>query len=407
MKSLLYLAHRIPYPPNKGDKIRSYNLLARLAANWTVHLGAFIDDSDDWQHIPKLNEFCAETKFVPLRPAAATVRAMRGLMTGKPLTLPYYSDQRMHAWVKSLVEEMSIDCVVTFSSSMAQYVEPHLHLGFRSVVDLCDVDSDKWHQYSDRFVGAKKWIYQREARLLQQEEASIARNNDALVLVSDAEVSMFCEKTGAMQEKVHTVSNGIDLDYFDSSLECASPYASSDKVLVFVGAMDYWPNIDAVGWFAENIWPQLCESVPGLKLYVVGSNPGKSVVNLGQIPGICVTGTVEDVRPYLRHSDLVIAPLRVARGVQNKVLEAMAMEKPIVATAAALEGIPHGSLSAVSICDTQDRWIEAVATRFGQLTGEAEKQALRKFVSEAFSWDSSARTLSDIADTGRRSSGGM
>jgi len=396
VKDLLYLTHRIPYPPDKGDKIRSYHLLRGLAERWNVHLGTFIDDGDDWQYVPVLERICAETKFIGLNQTMAKLRALRGLLSGNSLTMLYYKSDVMKEWVSEIADKKDISCIVAYSSSMAQYAQPLVGRGVRTVVYFCDIDSDKWRQYSEKFGGLKHWVYGREANKLRQEEAAIAGQCDASVLISEDEAALFCEQTGTPSRKVHTVRNGVDAVYFDPELPFTDPFAIESKAIVFVGAMDYWPNIDAVTWFVENVLPAVRAQSPETIFYIVGSNPGREVLELEKQPGVSVTGRVEDVRPYLGFADCVVAPLRVARGVQNKVLEAMAMARPVVATTAALEGITYNGDSGIRICDTEAGWIEQVLSVLGDRESTGGAPGARRQVSEQYSWEASTRTLANV-----------
>lgn len=396
MNDLLYLTHRIPYPPNKGDKIRSYHLLRGMAERWNVHLGTFIDDLDDWQYVPMLTELCCETKFVGLSPAMAKARALRGLISNTSLTMPYYKSDVMKRWVSEIAAKKDLQFVVAYSSSMAQYVTPSVAGDARTVVDFCDIDSDKWRQYSKKSTGLKRWIYGREANKLCLEETDIANRLDASVLISDDETSIFCEQMGVPREKVHTVRNGVDTAYFDPQIPQENPFSDDCKSIVFVGAMDYWPNIDAVSWFAKEIFPGVLARDPSAVFYIVGSNPGHDVKNLQDMPGVVVTGKVADVRPYLRFAQCVVAPLRVARGVQNKVLEAMAMARPIVATTMALEGISFSPDSGIRVCDSVQNWIDEVCGVLAEWTPDSNVPGARRHVTENFSWAASGQALAKV-----------
>ena len=396
MKELLYLSHRIPYPPDKGDKIRSYNLLKKLAERWTVHLGTFIDDQNDWQYVPMLEEICSETKFVRLSPAFAKLRALRGLIAGTSLSLPYYADAGLKKWVSDIVGKRDVDCAIAYSSPMAQYVMSLPGNNIRTVVDFCDMDSDKWRQYSEMFGGVKRWIFGREGELLRQEETVFADNCAAAVFISEAEANLFCRLTGIPDSKVRIVRNGVDTAYFDPELIFTDPYCGNRNAIMFLGAMDYWPNIDAVCWFAEKIFPTVRERNPGADFFIVGSKPSPAVTALGRIPGVTVTGTVEDVRPYLQFARCVVTPLRVARGVQNKVLEAMAMARPVVATTEALEGISYGSDSGISVCNSEASWIEQVLRILTEGGSGGRNLGARRNVTEKHSWDASAKQMASV-----------
>lgn len=339
-QKLLYLVHRIPYPPNKGDKIRSYHLLKHLAGRYEVHLGAFVDDENDWQYEGEVKQLCRECCLVPMNPKAAKLASLSGLFEGEALTLPYYRNKALKSWVDRMLNELKIDRIVVFSSAMAQYVEKSTAL---RIMDFVDVDSDKWSQYADAKPWPLNWLYHREGRLLLDYERRIAESFDASFFVSPHEAALFRQLAPEAKNRIHAFSNGVDAEYFSPERDYANPYALGEEVLVFTGAMDYWPNIDAVTWFAQDIFPLIREEKPHARFYIVGSNPARPVVELKELAGVAVTGRVDDVRPYLAHARLAIAPLRIARGVQNKVLEAMSMAKHVVATQQAMEGIEAGN----------------------------------------------------------------
>ena len=336
MADLLYLVHRIPYPPNKGDKIRSYHLLKHLAKNYEVHLGAFVDDENDWQYEDELSRICKSCCLVPMNPKSAKMRSLTGLISGEALTLPYYRSDALTSWVQRTMNEKKIQRIVIFSSAMAQYAEGAT--GTR-IMDFVDVDSDKWTQYSKAKPWPLSWLYCREGRLLLDFERKIAKGFDASFFVSPHEAALFRSLAPESENRIHHFSNGVDAEYFSPGREYENPYRDSDAALVFTGAMDYWPNADAVTWFAREIFPAIIAKRPEARFFIVGSNPTKQVLQLSGIKGVTVTGRVEDVRPYLAHARLAVAPLRIARGVQNKVLEAMSMARHVVATRHAMEGI--------------------------------------------------------------------
>lgn len=337
MEHLLYLVHRIPYPPNKGDKIRSYHLLKHLAKRYHVHLGTFVDDPDDWQHVERVRELCRESHFANLNPRTAKVRSIGALAGNRALSIDYYRDAALDEWVDGVTRKHGIRRVLVFSSAMAQYAMSLRNA--RRVIDFVDIDSDKWRQYADNKRWPLSWLYAREARRLLHYEQQVAQEFDASLFVSQPEADLFKRMAPAVRDKVGYFSNGVDTDYFAPDHHFDNPYADDHDVMTFTGAMDYWPNIDAVQWFANEIFPSIREAHPAARFYIVGARPTAAVTALAGMPGVHVTGTVPDVRPYIAHASLTVAPLRIARGIQNKVLEAMAMAKPVVVSPQALEGI--------------------------------------------------------------------
>lgn len=363
MEELLFLAHRIPFPPDKGDKIRSYHLLKHLAQRYRVHLGCFVDDAADWQYTTHLEALCDETFFAPLKPRSARLKSLAGLVSGVPLTLPYYAHTGMRRWVTQMLATRSVAKVLVFSSAMGQFV-PH-DRSLHSVVDFVDVDSDKWTQYAQARPWPLSWLYRREGRTLLAWERELAARSDAALFVSEAEARHFTQLAPESAAQVGWFNNGVDFEYFSPARDYPDPYPAGGLPLVFTGAMDYWPNVDAVVWFAREILPIIRARFAEAQFVVVGGRPGSAVRDLAQLPGVTVTGRVEDVRPWLRHARLAVAPLRIARGVQNKVLEAMAMALPVVASAQALEGIQATPGRDLLVADSAARFAEQVITLLG------------------------------------------
>ncbi len=339
MKKLLYLVHRIPYPPNKGDKIRSFNILKFLARHYEIHLATFVDDDDDWQYLPALEEYCADIYAAPLNPVAAKLKSLPALLGSAPLSLPYYRHTGLADWVEAKRIQHEFHAVLVFSSAMAQYVMGERWSGMRRVIDFVDVDSDKWRQYAGSKSWPMSWVYRREGRTLLSYEREVASSFNNSFFVSQQEAELFKGQAPEAAARVSFVNNGVDTDYFTPQQDYVSPYAEGDQVMVFTGAMDYWANVDAVSWFAGRVLPNVRQRHARARFYIVGSRPTRQVQQLGDKDGVTVTGAVADIRPYLAHARAAVAPLRLARGVQNKVLEAMAMARPVVATPQALDGL--------------------------------------------------------------------
>ncbi|HEY9150638.1 MAG TPA: TIGR03087 family PEP-CTERM/XrtA system glycosyltransferase [Gammaproteobacteria bacterium] len=387
MEPLLFLSHRLPYPPNKGDKIRSWHLLRHLAERYRVYLGTFVDDEQDWQHVAAVEKICAEVFVRPLPGLRARVRSLRGLLSGEPLTLPYYRDAAMARWVRECQREQDIRHLFAFSSAMGQYAPEPREWPMRRVMDLVDVDSDKWHQYSERKAWPMSWVYAREARTLGTYERRLAAEWDACLLVSEVEAQWLRERAPESAARIHALNNGVDVAHFYPDQVFNRPYAEGERALVFTGAMDYWANVDAVCWFAAEVWPEILRQQPAARFYIVGSRPTAAVQALAQRPGIQVTGTVPDVRPYVAHAHVAVAPLRVARGIQNKVLEAMALGRPLVMTSAAADGIPLDGLSGVMVCDAASEQVRACSDLLQQEAAPAPDRGMRAWVCQHYDWN--------------------
>ncbi|MGH8280184.1 MAG: TIGR03087 family PEP-CTERM/XrtA system glycosyltransferase [Gammaproteobacteria bacterium] len=337
MSSVLFICHRLPWPPTKGDKIRSYHVLRRLAEHYNVYLGAFVDDAADWQYVSAVKALCADTCIRPLTRSRMRLRALGSLARGEALTVGVYRDRVMRRWVERVIAERKLDLALGYSSGIAPFLMRHSQV--RRVMDFVDVDSDKWRQYAEMRHGWAGVIYRREARRLAPFERAIAAEFDASLLVSEAEARLFRSRAPESASKVQGISNGVDAEYWDPGRVYPNPYQTGERAIVLAGAMDYRANVHAAQWFAREIWPRTYVGQQAARFYIVGSNPTAAVRALGRLPGIVVTGRVKDVRPYIAHAHAVATPLRIARGIQNKVLEALAMEKVLLATPEAFEGI--------------------------------------------------------------------
>jgi sugar transferase (PEP-CTERM/EpsH1 system associated) len=386
MEDLLFLVHRIPYPPNKGDKIRSFHLLDYLSRRYRVHLGTFIDQPSDRRYRKTVNQYCASSWFGTLSPRQAKALSLIGFITGEALTLPYYRQRGLARWISELRQRTPIQRVLVYSSAMAQYVLAPDFEGMRRVIDFVDVDSDKWRQYSAVQRFPMNWIYRREAVRLSEFERRIAGIFDASVFVSEHEAALFRQNLTAGASSVFAMSNGVDANYFAPDPARPSPFTGEGQRLVLTGAMDYWANEDGADWFARHVLPEVRRRFPLCEFYIVGMHPTDRVRQLERLPGVTVTGGVPDIRPYLQHASVVVVPLRIARGIQNKVLEAMAMSRPVVTTSQALEGIPALVGREVEVAEDVSNFAGRV-TRILAEGGESMGACARGFVEKRFSWE--------------------
>lgn len=399
MGNLLYLVHRLPYPPNKGDKVRSYHLLKHLRQQHRVFLGTFVDDPADEAYVDTVRAICPDLHVARLNPRTARLRSLSGLLTHQALGLRYYQNAGLQAWVNQTLAANKMDATIIFSSVMAQYVSgtsggtlPPM------LVDFVDVDSAKWTQYAASHKWPLSWLYRREGERLLAYERAVAARAQRSFFVTENETALFRNMAPESANRVGVISNGVDADYFSPDPACASPFVGSgvhpEQIpLVFTGAMDYWPNIDAVTWFVQHILPILCQAWPQLRFYIVGRSPSPAVLALAS-NAVVVTGTVPDVRPFLQHAAVVVAPLRVTRGIQNKILEAMAMARPVVASQSCVEAIdarPGEEL--VSAAEAADFVREIDALLKAPAWAAAVGQSGRQRVVQSYSWDAHLGSL--------------
>lgn len=337
---ILFLSHRIPWPPDRGDKIRSHHELRALAALAPVHVGCFADDARDESFGPDMAEITASQRIVR-RSGSRAVAALRGLARREPLSVALFESAAMHDYVRRTLAERPIRAIFGFSGQIAQYVQAP-PAGCRFVMDFVDIDSAKFTAYGASKGGPMGWVHRREGQVLGDYEARVAHQADMSLFVSDAEAGLFREMHGFSPDHVVAIENGVALDYFspEAAITALRPgERGSGPLIVFTGQMDYRPNIEAVIDFAQRSLPAIRKVYADARFAIVGRNPAAPVRALCGEAGVMVTGAVDDVRPWLAAADVIVAPLRIARGIQNKILEAMAMARPVVASAQAAEGI--------------------------------------------------------------------
>ncbi|MEM1189236.1 MAG: TIGR03087 family PEP-CTERM/XrtA system glycosyltransferase [Pseudomonadota bacterium] len=395
---LLYLTHRIPYPPNKGDKIRSWHILRHLSERFSLYLGTYVDDPDDWVHCAVLRQYCADAFFVARNPTLHRLVATSALLSGRPISVAFYQSSAMQAWVDRVVTNVGIETALLFCSPVAPFVAPGTQAGDalnRVILDLVDVDSEKFRQYAQAGTGLGRWLFRREGRLLLEHEKATSGWCGRTFLVTPEEAALYEKRAPELSGTIDHFSNGVDTDYFRPDPTFPDPYGKKMKVLVFTGAMDYAPNVEAVESFARSVFPVLRSRHPELQFWIVGGKPTKTVTDLASISGVEVTGRVADVRPYLQHALAAVAPLKIARGVQNKVLEAMAMAKPVLASANALTGIDVPSSELLEPVETPDEHLLALAPLIdGATSAPPLREGLRLWVKKRFAWDSTLAGLS-------------
>jgi sugar transferase (PEP-CTERM/EpsH1 system associated) len=353
---LLFLAHRIPYPPNKGDKIRSYHeLRALLERGHEVHLLAFADDLNDLNYQVDLARMCASVEIVPLRRVRARARALINLASTRPLSLGYFASRKVRRLVDRAVSEHDFDAVFVYSSTMAQYVPRGL--ASRTVVDLVDIDSEKWRDYAGRANPLMSRLYSIESKRLREYEYDIVTRFANTIVTTRREAALLDRLDEfTRRARLRVITNGVDLDYFQPSTQ---PPDTISPRLVFIGAMDYFANAEGARYFAEEVFPLIRSRESRAKFSIIGANPTAEVKKLTRHPGVTVTGFVPDVRPYLREATVCVVPLRIARGVQNKALEAMASGKVVIATPEAVAGLRVVDGEQLMIADTPERFADA------------------------------------------------
>jgi sugar transferase (PEP-CTERM/EpsH1 system associated) len=393
---ILFLAHRIPFPPDRGDKIRSHNILKHLAKIAPVHVACFADDDADMVEEAELATLAKSYRLVR-RSLPLLLAGIQGLLRNEPVSLSAFYSPELARYVAEVLATRDIGAIYVFSGQMGQYV-PESFAG-RLVVDFVDVDSAKFDAYAEKHRGPERWVHRREGKLLRREEVRLALRADHNLLISQAEADLFASRLSPIERDaipVSVVGNGIDCDTFSTDRVAPEPKLASlpPRRMIFTGQMDYPPNIDAVMRMAERIMPRVLNQVPDASFHIVGRNPPEEVSALHEKNGVHVWGRVEDMRCWLAAADIAVVPLEIARGVQNKVLEAMAMRLPVVLTSGAATGIPAKNGSEFLVAD-RDEDIAAKAVGLLKNPGRAAVigNAARRFVKDKQSWPAALAPL--------------
>jgi sugar transferase (PEP-CTERM/EpsH1 system associated) len=399
---ILFLAHRVPFPPNRGDRIRSFHLLRSLAERADVTLAFLADEpiADDTR--AALEEICCGVLHVCLHPYGRWLHAAASVARGRTATEGLFYSRALRSQLRDVAKRTNYDAVFVFCSSMVQYLRiPGLE-GTPAVIDLVDVDSQKWFDYGEKSRGLKSLLLRTEGQRLRRLEASLPEIAKAVTVVTDHEADLFQAFHPGYRPTV--LGNGVDLDYFhpdtcnaadDSSADCHSGQSSrGGPVAVFIGALDYHANVDGVAWFCESVWPRVRRQFPDAIFRLVGSRPNARAVKLGNLPGVELIGQVDDVRLQMNAATAVVVPLRVARGVQNKVLEALAGGKATIVSEAALEGITAKPERDLLLARSEADWVDRIARVFrsSQLRRELRRCGRRR-VEQHYRWSNQLETL--------------
>jgi sugar transferase (PEP-CTERM/EpsH1 system associated) len=403
MGDILFLAHRIPYPPDRGDKIRSWHLLKHLGTIARVHLACFADDEADAAHLDALRDAMRGSlgqAHVEVRRTSLPAAAARAILAGKPISLTSFDSSSLRGFVNRLLGTESIGTIFAFSGQMAQFVPSGRH---RFVMDFGDMDSAKFADYAGKGSGAMRWVNRREAQRLFAFERSVAARADASLFVSESEAALFRSSVRLPGADIRALSNGIDLAFFDPAAAFEPAPRAEGPLLVFTGQMDYRPNVEAAVSFARDVMPTILGERADARFAVVGRNPTEAVRRLDGVNGTFVTGQVPDVRSWLAAADVVVAPLAIARGIQNKVLEAMAMARPVVASRPAWEGIEAVPGAEILVADGSADQARLVLDLLRHPDrGRAIGAAARAKVESAYRWDVRLAPLGDIVAPGAR-----
>jgi len=376
---VVYITHRVPYPPDKGDRIRNYHVLRELSRHARVWLAALADEPVADDQRTRLNELCERVAFVPV--GRRWVRGGLSLLSGRSISEGLFRAPALDGVLTGWRNEAEFRAVLVSASSLAPYTRRSGWEQVPAFVDLVDVDSQKWFDYAAATGGPKRWLYQLEGQRVRKLEAELCRWAKGVFLVSRAEGALLDSFTAPGTATAAT--NGVDLDYFRPL-----PDVKADLACAFVGALDYPPNVDAAVWFAADIWPRVRAVHATAEFRVIGRQPTPAVLRLHGRNGVNVIGQVPDVRPHVASAAVAVCPVRIARGLQNKVIEAMAMAKPTVAAPPAVAALKVEVGRDLLSPTTADEWVIVLTELLGDPKRQAELGANgRRYVEEHHHWD--------------------
>jgi sugar transferase (PEP-CTERM/EpsH1 system associated) len=383
---ILFLSQRVPEPPNKGDKIRSCHLMRRLAARHEVHVACLLDEAAEQTDAEVVGEWAASVTWRLRRAGESVLRGATCALTGRPISAGWFRSGALARDLAALRARHDFDVAVAYCSSMAPYLDDFT--GPR-VIDFVDVDSEKWRQYAERGSFPRNAVHTLEHRLLRRYERGLLDQYDRAVIISEAERDLLAQFADV--SRLDVVANGVDVDGF-----ARSDSRPTGPELVFVGAMDYFANAEGVVWFANEVLPVIRERVPDATLRIVGRRPGPEVRALSGVPGVTVVGEVADVRPELWRASLAVVPLRIAQGLQNKVLEAMAAGVPVVSSPAAVRALGPNE-GAWLEAERPEEWARAISALVGDsATANTQAACALARVRGRFSWDGKAREYEQV-----------
>ena len=402
--NILFLSQRVPYPPNKGEKLRTYHQIEHLLSKGhEISVCTPAHSAEDIKSIEKLSSALNITVMYE-KMGRALPRLILGLISSKPLSTSNFYNARLQRKLDKLIEKNCFDAIVCTSSSMAEYafrsraIKPGSTINHapQLLMDFMDLDSDKWKQYSASSYWPMNWVYARESKLLVKVEKKIQQTFDHCFLISQNEVDLFRETIGPA-ENIHVLGNGIDTGSFYPP---DKPPENTDPVFIFTGVMDYKPNVEAVLWFMKNAWHLIREKYPQARFIIAGMNPSQTIQKLAHIPGIEVTGFVDNVLPYYHQSDYFVAPFTIARGVQNKILQAFACGLPVIASSMGAEGIEYKHDENIIIAETAEDYLLAIDKLESDPSVKADiTDAAIKLIHDQYSWDGKLTVLdSFLAD---------
>jgi sugar transferase (PEP-CTERM/EpsH1 system associated) len=389
--NILYVCHRFPFPPKRGGKIRPFNMIRHFSASGhRVTVCSLARSANEAAEGQGIAAYCADFEIAQVSEPVQFARMIARMPLPTPSSMGYFFSPALRDAVRKRLAAQSWDLIFVHCSSVAQYVE-HVH-NVPKILDFGDMDSQKWLEYANYKPYPFSWGYRFEGAKMMRAEARLARHFDLCTATTRSEWQTLEDyETGAVTD---WFPNGVDSEFF-----CPGDELYDANTISFVGRMDYYPNQECMSRFCDEVWPTLRSRRPSLKLLVVGAEPSPAIRRLGERPGISVTGSVPDVRPYVRSSAAMVAPLAIARGTQNKILEAMAMGVPVITSRVAAGGVDAEAGEHLIVADTPGEQVDAII-RLLDSPDERRRLALagRQRILSHHSWARSMLRLDGIVE---------
>lgn len=395
---ILVLAHRVPYPADKGEKIRTYHQIKYLVEQGhQLTVLAPLEDEAEQGFAEALQQKLG-LDVITTRLGSGLGRKVSALLRGLAVSQSHFFSPELLAEFEQLLATGQPDAVLCTSSAMALYVErsgltKQAKRQCSLLMDFMDLDSDKWRQYARQASIPMRWVYQREAWLVGRAERTIYQQFDRCFFISNNEVSLFSQQL-AEASKVSVLANGLDTAAF---YPAATPANPTDPVFLFTGVMNYKPNEDAVLWFVQSMWSQVRQQYPAARFIIAGMSPSAKIQQLATQPGVEVTGYVEDILPYYHQASIFIAPFRLARGVQNKILQAMACGLPVITTPMGAEGIACQPGEHLLTAHTETEFLQCIELVQQSATlRQALQQNGPELIRQQYSWEGVLQPLQTL-----------
>ena len=392
---ILFACHRLPFPPKRGGKIRPFNIIRHFQEKGhEVTVGTLARSNEELREGQGLRDYCSKLLVGSIGKVSAMAQMIARLPSKSPSSMGYFYSSELHKLMRAEIRDQNYDLVFVHCSSAAQYVSTQK--GIPSILDFGDMDSHKWLDYSSFKAQPLALGYWLEGTKLKREEIRLANRFDICTCTTKAELEILEQMNAA--KSTSWFPNGVDSDYFSPAEGLYDP----DEIC-FIGRMDYYPNQLGMKYFCRSVLPLIQAKRPATKLTIVGANPSAEITDLGSLPGVEVTGTVSDVRPYVRKAALSVAPLAIAHGTQNKILESMAMGVPVVSSSTAAGGIDAVPEQNILAADTPELFAHQVLRL---LTSADERtrlsEAARRRVLTHHDWRVSMEKLDEIISSARR-----